>query len=89
MCLFRIYLQVKSQLEKSLRSIKDLQRRLSLSEENVSSLYLRYAIETDLNHRLRKSQKLLREENEKIGRPFGMKMDDRGLMRVKQDGMAR
>ena len=43
---------MKSQLEQSLQTVKTLQRNLKLSEDNASSLYRRYAIESDLNKRL-------------------------------------
>ncbi|CAB3983071.1 Hypothetical predicted protein [Paramuricea clavata] len=53
----RRYEDIKSQLEKSLRTVKILQRQLKISEDNASSLYRRYAIESDLNKRLKLSQK--------------------------------
>ena len=53
---FRKYEDIKCQLEKSLQTVKNLQRQLKLSEDNAASLYRRYAIESDLNKRLKQKE---------------------------------
>ena len=64
--LARKYKQARSQLLNALKTIKDLKKQLSYSEEQVTSLYLRYTIESDLNRRLKQSQTKLEEEKERL-----------------------
>ena len=66
------YQQAKVQLINALNAVKYLKRQLRASEERASALYLRYAIESDLNRRLNQlTQQKLKEEKERLQKDQG------------------